>query len=142
MMEWYEVIDHKSILSPALLFYPDRIKENIQQMISIAGTPDRLRPHIKTYKCAEIVKMQLNNGIKKFKCATLSEAQLLAEVSVPDVLIAYPLVGPNQQKYIELIEQFPKTKFSTLVDNLKQINMWNSFSHIPINIFIDILMLE
>ena len=137
-MNWYEVNSPEKILSPALLFYPDRIKDNINHMIEIAGSATRLRPHIKTYKCAEIIKMQLDAGINKFKCATLSEAQLLAEMAAPDVLIAYPLVGPNQQRFIQLIKGFPNTKFSTLVDSTEQVKHWNEISQIPINIFIDI----
>ncbi len=137
-MKWYQVKNLEKILSPALLFYSNRVSDNIKKMLEIAGTPDRLRPHIKTYKCAEIVKMQLDVGIDKFKCATLSEAQLLAKNGVKDILVAYPLVGPNQQKLIELVAQYPKTKFSSLVDNRQQIKDWNRNCESPINVFIDV----
>ena len=70
--------DVSDVSSPALLVYPDRIQRNIERMVEIAGDPNRLRPHIKTHKSAEIVRMQMEAEIRKFKCATLAEAELLA----------------------------------------------------------------
>ena len=67
-------------------------------MVELAGGPARLRPHVKTHKTREIARMQLDAGVTKHKCATIAEAELLADVGVPDVLIAYPLVGPNLRR--------------------------------------------
>lgn len=137
-MEWFEVSNSDQILTPALLFYPARIKKNIEQMIRIAGSAERLRPHIKTYKCREIVQLQMDQGISKFKCSTLVEAEMLAKLSVPDLLLAYPLVGPAQKRWIELIEKYPNTRFSTLVDHSSQAKSFNEIIDQPIDVFIDI----
>ena len=126
------------MLTPALLFYPDRIQTNIDQMVKIAGDPNRLRPHVKTYKCKEIVAMQMASGIRKFKCATLAEAIMLAEVGVRDVLLAYPLIGPAQKKFVEIMKAFPQTTFSVLVDDAIQIKQWKAQSSMPISVFIDL----
>ena len=72
MSEWFEVQDAGDIPSPALLLYPERIRENTRRMIRLAGGTNRLRPHIKTHKLAEVVRLQLEEGITKFKCATLA----------------------------------------------------------------------
>ena len=85
---WYALKDTEQIDSPALLIYPERIAYNIGQMLKIAGSPDRLRPHIKTHKMAEIIGLQQEVGIRKFKCATLEEAELLASCKDGDVLVA------------------------------------------------------
>lgn len=138
MSHWFEIENEDQILSPALLFYPDRIHRNIQKMIRIAGSPDRLRPHIKTYKCREIVVMQMEAGIHKFKCSTLAETQMMGECGAPDVLLAYPLAGPNQKKFIQLTEQYPETTFSTLIDHPDQVNQWKEHLKSPLNIFIDL----
>ena len=62
------------IASPGLLIDPDRVADNIQVMLKmVGGDADRLRPHVKTYKIAEIVKAQMTRGIHKFKCATIAE---------------------------------------------------------------------
>ncbi len=102
--------------SPTLLLYPDRIEENARRMMATAGA-DRLRPHIKTHKVAEIVRMQLGLGIRKFKCATLAEAEMAARAEAPDVLVAVQPVGPNVSGMVRLIRAFPRTKFSAIADD-------------------------
>jgi len=138
MPDWFEIENDDQILSPALLFYPERIQKNIQSMIETAGSADRLRPHVKTYKCREIVKMQMDAGITRFKCSTLAEAAMLGRCKAPDVLIAYPLSGPNQNGYLRLIKQFPDTSFSTLVDHPDQIAQWKSKLEEPLRVYIDL----
>ena len=54
---WPEVANVDDVASPALLVYPDRIEANIRRMLGIAGDPSRLRPHVKTHKLAEIVRL-------------------------------------------------------------------------------------
>ena len=78
---WYLATNAYEIYSPALLVYPDRIKENIERVIRIAGNVNRLRPHVKTHKMAEVAALHLERGIHKFKCATLAEAKMLAEAA-------------------------------------------------------------
>lgn len=138
MGETYQIKNLDRVLSPALVFYPDRIKRNIQQMIKVAGSPDRLRPHIKTFKCKEVVQMQLAAGIHRFKCASLQEARLLASIKVKDVLIAYPLSGPAQLDFIRLQKSFPQTQFSVLIDHLDQVEEWKKHNVPTISVFIDL----
>ena len=117
--------DVSDVPSPALLIYPDRVQRNIERMIEIAGNADRLRPHIKTHKSAEIVRMQMGAGIRKFKCATLAEAQLLAKEKAADILLAIQPVGPDIPRFVELVKQFPESNFSVVVDHvgiLQQLN--------------------
>jgi D-serine deaminase-like pyridoxal phosphate-dependent protein len=113
----YPLKDTSSVFSPGLLFYRDIIRSNIARMIERAGAAARLRPHVKTHKTREIVRMQLEAGITKHKCATIAEAEMLGELGVPDVLLAYPIVGPNCQRLAKLVRKFPKTDFSTLADH-------------------------
>lgn len=113
----YRVQDLENICSPALLFFRELLEKNLARMLEIAGSPQRLCPHVKTHKCAEIVKLALARGIRHHKCATLAEAGMLAEVGVPDVLIAYPVVGPNGTRLVEMIRRFPNTRFSVLADH-------------------------
>ncbi|MEM6965461.1 MAG: D-TA family PLP-dependent enzyme [Bacteroidota bacterium] len=114
---WYAIQNIEIIDSPALVVYPHRIQKNIDRMQEIIGDVQRLRPHVKTYKMREVVKMQMNSGIQKFKCATIAEAEMLGNLEVPDVLLAYQPVGPKAHRLEKLTEHFPKTKFACLVDN-------------------------
>ncbi len=139
MKEWFVIDNEEDLLSPSLLFYEEHIIYNIHQMITIAGDVQRLRPHIKTYKCGEIISLQMDYGISKFKCATLAEAALLGSLHVPDVLIAYPLVGPNIRAMSTLMDKYPKTRFSALIDHPSLITSWNTvFTDRKVDLFIDV----
>jgi D-threonine aldolase len=117
MSEWFAVQNAEEIPSPALLLYPERIRENISRMVRIAGGVSRLRPHIKTHKLPEVVQMQLEAGITQCKCATIAEAEMAAEAGVQDILIAYPIVGPNARRLLDLTNSFRETSFSCLADD-------------------------
>src|SRR3954447_14706206 len=101
----YRIADTSAIFTPALLFYKDIIRHNIRRMIERAGGAARLRPHCKTHKTREIVRMQLEAGVVKHKCATIAEAEMLGALGVPDVLLAYPLVGPNCARLAALAQK-------------------------------------
>src|SRR5436305_1565869 len=98
---WHPVSNVNEVASPALLVYPDRVRENIQRMLRLAGGPGRLRPHMKTHKLPEVVRMQRALGISKFKCATIAEAEMTAACGAPDVLMAYQAVGPNVGRLVK-----------------------------------------
>ena len=139
--KWYEILDCKYLISPSLLIYPHRIEKNIRLMVKMAGGPNSLRPHIKTHKTAEIIKMQMAHGIDKFKCATISEAELLAQCRAKDILLAMQPVGSNIQRFFNLIRKYPDSKFSTLVDNQKTMNEIASIAsreHMPASLLMDI----
>jgi D-serine deaminase-like pyridoxal phosphate-dependent protein len=113
----YALADVSNVLSPSLVLFPELIKKNIARVIEMAGSPARLRPHVKTHKTREIAKLLLEAGVTKHKCATIAEAEMLASAGAPDVLIAYPLVGPNLGRLAALIRKFPGTTFSVLIDH-------------------------
>ena len=76
-----------------------------------------MRPHCKTHKTLEITRLQLEAGVLKHKCATIAEAEMLAMADAPEVLIAYPLVGPNIHRFAKLIRKYPRTEFAAIADH-------------------------
>ncbi len=114
---WHIVSNIAEIPSPALLVYPDRIRDNIRRAIAIVGDPARLRPHIKTHKCGRIIRMHLDLGVNRFKCATIAEAEMCATAGAKDVLLAAQLVGPNINRFGNLQSKFPEVTFSTICDS-------------------------
>lgn len=114
---WYEVRNVGEVPSPALLVYPERIERNLAEMIRIAGSPSRLRPHIKTHKLPELVRRQVELGITKVKCATIAEAEMAALSGADDVLLACQPVGPNTDRLVELAVRHPGTRISAVLDN-------------------------
>ncbi len=138
---WYTVKEHGLIPSPALLVYPDRIVKNIHTMIRMCRDISFLRPHIKTHKTAEIIHLQLDHGIRKFKCATIAEAELLGSCGAEDILLAMQPVGPNIDRFLDLLDKFPGSRYATLVDNensLKEISQRAAARRRRVPLYIDL----
>src|SRR3990170_6475363 len=114
---WYAINNSHVLDTPAIVIYLDRVKKNIQTLVNSIDDVKRLRPHIKTHKSPEVTTLMLESGIKKFKCATISEAEMLALVTAPEVLLAYQPVGPKADRLANLVQKYPLTKFSCLIDN-------------------------
>jgi D-serine deaminase-like pyridoxal phosphate-dependent protein len=113
----YVIRDTSGIFSPALVFYKDLIRRNIAQAVAMVHDPARLRPHVKTHKTPQIVRLALEAGITKHKCATLAEAEMLAGCGVRDVLLAYNLVGPNCERMARLCQAYPDCRFAATADD-------------------------
>ena len=120
-MEKYHFQYEEKILSPALIYYKDEIVKNIKMSIAEAGGPDRLWPHVKSHKMSEIIKLQVKMGIKRFKCATLAEAAIAAQSGGEHILLAYPLVGPNVDCFLELMKRWPNRTFYAIGDDERQV---------------------
>jgi D-serine deaminase-like pyridoxal phosphate-dependent protein len=114
---WHEFANVADVDSPALLIYPERAEENVRRMIAIAGGPERLCPHVKTHKLAELVQIQMARGITKFKCATIAEAEMVASCGAAEAVLAHQPVGPKVQRFIQLVRTFPRTSFVTIADD-------------------------
>ncbi len=113
----FEISNVEEVDSPALLIYPDRVIANIRRMLAIAGSPQKLCPHVKTHKMAEVIQLQMAVGITRFKCATIAEAEMVAACGARDVLLAHQPVGPKLLRLLQLMRTFPETKFSAIADD-------------------------
>lgn len=120
-MNNYSFEGQQELVSPQLVYYPAIIRQNIQDMIAVAGGAERLWPHIKTHKMAEVVKLQIQAGITRFKCATIAEAEMAAKAGARHLVLAYPLVGPNIARFAALQKAFPEVEFFAIGDNTDQI---------------------
>lgn len=114
---WYAISDIEKLDTPALVIYPERVKKNIDILKGMIDDISRLRPHVKTHKSKEVALLMIEAGLTKFKCATIAEAEMLAMSKASDVLLAYQPVGPKLERLIKLIQIYPDTQFSCLVDN-------------------------
>ena len=140
-MNWYNLHAENQVDTPALLVYPDRVQHNIEVLKGMIDDINRLRPHVKTHKTKEITQLLLNAGIRKFKCATIVEAEMLGACGAPDVLLAYPLYGPKLQRFVTLVQHFPQTRFSAIVDHtdaVKKLSAIAGQNEIQIDVFIDL----
>lgn len=123
MKDIYQFEESNSLITPALVYYRDVIKENIARAISVAGGPEHLWPHVKSHKMEQMVRLQMDFGITHFKCATIAEAEMAAQCGAGDVLLAYPLVGPNIERFLQLTTAFPDVRFWAIGDDAEQIRL-------------------
>jgi D-serine deaminase-like pyridoxal phosphate-dependent protein len=138
---WYQIKNVEEIDSPALLIYPERVEENLRRMIATTGGPERLWPHVKTHKLAELTRRQIELGITKFKCATIAEAEMIARAGAKDVLLAYQPVGPKIKRLLQLQNDFPNTRFSTIADSelvVRALSQAATQTKTSITVFVDI----
>ena len=103
--------------TPSLLVNYDILKKNIQSEQYLADIHSKkLRPHIKTHKSVEIAKMQMQEGAVGICTAKVSEAEIMVDGGITDVLVANEIVGA--QKLDKLVALAKKAHISTLVDSM------------------------
>lgn len=131
----------ENVASPALLVFPDLVQANIARMLTMAGGPRRLRPHLKTTKMPAVLRLLLDAGIDQFKCATLAEMQMALETGARDLLLACQPVGPNITGLSTLAKEHPGARLSTVVDDLtiaEQLDAQCQSDKVSLDVYIDI----
>ena len=113
----YRIDDPSALESPCVVIFRERLEANIDTMLRVAGSAGRLRPHCKSHKITEIAAMLVERGITRHKAATFAEAEMLVAAGATDVLLAYPLVGPNINRAIHFLDSHPDVRFSVLADH-------------------------
>jgi D-serine deaminase-like pyridoxal phosphate-dependent protein len=80
--------------TPALLLDLAAFERNIARMAAFfADKPATIRPHSKTHKCPQIALRQLEAGAIGITCAKLSEAEVMADAGINDILVANQVSG-------------------------------------------------
>ena len=142
MTPWYTVQNIDQIDSPALLIYPKRVKQNIESAIETAGGIQRLRPHVKTHKMGEIIRLHVEEyGIQKFKCATIAEAEMVAMNGGKDITLAHQPTATKIPRLLKLLHKFPHIKWRTIVDNeatVRKLSQVCQTENLHLSLFIDI----
>ena len=116
-VEPYLLHDTEGLLTPSLVIYREPLLRNLAEMVRIAGSPARLRPHCKTHKMAVIIQLELERGVTKHKCATLAEAEMLANAGVTDIFLAYNPVGPNIPRVVDFVRAYPQVALKVTADH-------------------------
>ena len=134
--ERYRVADLENVLTPALVVYPEMIVTNIARTLRLLdGDADRWRVHIKTAKLEYTLRMLVERGVGNFKCATTLELLTACRSGARDVLVAYPMVGPNARRVREIAEEFPAVRISVLTENEGHVRQWRGGR---VGVFLDI----
>ncbi|MFH6945994.1 D-TA family PLP-dependent enzyme [Flavobacterium sp. FlaQc-50] len=139
---WWKINSETLIDTPFLAVYEDRLQHNIEHLIAtVKGDVQKLRPHIKTHKTGEILDLFKVYGINKVKCATIAEAELCAIHQISDILLAYQPVGLRGERWISLVQKYPLSEFSTIVDNIesaKELNESAKKKQVQLTVYLDL----
>ena len=110
--------------TPALCLDLELLERNIAHMATfIESHSASLRPHIKTHKCPTIAWIQLHAGAIGITCAKLSEAEVMAQAGIGDILIANQIVGECKiARLVHLARQCRLTIAVDDADNAREIS--------------------
>lgn len=128
-MNTWHFQEETELSSPQLIVDRALLSKNIEHAIHIANGAEHLWPHVKTYKAGQIIRLMVSHGITRFKCATISEAEMAASFGGKHILLAYPLVGPNISRFLQLTLAFPDVTFYAIGDNLQQLKVLDSVAY-------------
>jgi 3-hydroxy-D-aspartate aldolase len=102
--------------TPALLIDLDALERNIRRMQKrAAGTKVRLRPHAKTHKSTAIANRQVAAGAVGMCCQKVSEAEIMVDGGIGDVLISNEVVGATKVERVAALAG--RAKVSICVDD-------------------------
>lgn len=103
--------------TPALLIDLDIMERNLCRTSQYAATHGlRLRPHTKTHKIPAFGRRQIELGAAGLTVAKVGEAEVMLRSGTPDLLLAYPVIGPR--KLERLLAVARKTKVTVALDSL------------------------
>ena len=102
--------------TPALILDLDAFDRNLRKMAEAARTAGvALRPHAKTHKAPAIGLRQMALGAVGVCCQKVSEAEVMVEGGIPDVLVSNEVVG--RRKLDRLAALAHQARISVAVDN-------------------------
>ncbi|MGI6235249.1 MAG: alanine racemase [Christensenellales bacterium] len=107
---------NNSFDTPVAIVDADKVKRNISKMIEkLAAYGISHRPHMKSHKTTYFAKLQLEMGASGITCAKISEAEVMVDSGINDILIANEIIG--FQKCERLMKLAKRAHIITLVDS-------------------------
>src|SRR5437870_11872239 len=90
----------EDIITPVAVVDEEIVERNLARMAKLAADHNvKLRPHAKTHKSAYMAKRQMTHGAIGLTCGTYTEAEVIADSGVDDLLIGQPAHGrPNRYR--------------------------------------------
>ena len=108
--------------TPAVVIDYDIAERNVLRTARLASAHGKkLRPHIKTHKMVRLAQLQMKAGAVGICAAKVSEAEIMADGGIPDILIANEIVGSD--KLARLVALASRANISVLVDSHEVLDM-------------------
>ena len=109
-----------AIDTPALVIDLDAFERNLDALAGFAAASGmRLRPHAKTHKSADVALAQIARGAVGQCCQKVSEAEVLVDGGVIDVLVSNEVVG--EAKLARLAALATRASISVCADDIAQV---------------------
>jgi len=126
--------------TPALILDIGAAERNIKRMGEyFRGKRVHLRPHVKVHKSPFLANMQIAAGAPGVTCAKLSEAEVMANAGINDILIANQIVGPYKLNRLAHLSR--QCKLRVLVDdiaNAKEISKFATEAGSKVGVLIEV----
>lgn len=104
--------------TPAMVIDLDRVEHNVARVAEYARSHGlNLRPHTKTHKIPALGKLQLAKGAIGLTVAKPTEAEVMAESGVKDLLVAYPVLGRVKVERLERL--LSRTRVTVALDSIE-----------------------
>ena len=103
--------------TPVLVVDVEAMQRNLDRMMGIlAGSKVRLRPHLKTAKSPALAWKMIDAGAVGICCAKISEAEVMANAGIPDILLTSEVAGAGKfERLVALAKRLPG--FKAVVDS-------------------------
>jgi D-serine deaminase-like pyridoxal phosphate-dependent protein len=107
-----------SLDTPAMIVDIELMNANIAAMMRrMKELNVGVRPHLKTTKSPELARLMLADGALGFCVAKVSEAEVMAQAGIEDLLITTEIIGaPKLARLVALVREHPQIK--VVVDSL------------------------
>ncbi|CAM2741749.1 alanine racemase [Legionella steigerwaltii] len=127
--------------TPCLLIDKNILKSNLVRMRNHSIENNiNVRPHCKTHKCSKLARLQIEYGAIGVSVAKISEAEVLIQNEIPNILITSPIVTKNKiSRLISCLEKAPSTL--VVVDNKENMIALNEAGMLTkkvINVLVDV----
>src|ERR1044071_1219902 len=92
--------------TPAVIVDLDVMDRNLSRMADYCRAHQLLlRPHTKTHKIPALAKRQIASGATGITVAKIGEAEVMLNAGIADILIAYPIVGPEKPERLSRLPE-------------------------------------
>src|SRR5258708_32894142 len=103
--------------TPALVIDLDILEHNLARLAEYGRENHlRLRPHTKTHKLPALARKQLDLGAAGLTVAKVGEAEVMLGANPPDLLVAFPVIGPSELHRLTEVDRH--TKVTVSLDSL------------------------
>jgi 3-hydroxy-D-aspartate aldolase len=118
-----EPVPLDALPTPALVLDADAFERNLARMAEfLAARGKGMRPHAKTHKCPVIARQQIDAGAVGICVAKVSEAAVLVNAGIPNVLVTSPVVEAARARLlVELSRECER--LDVVVDSARGLDM-------------------